>query len=145
MEIVSLRHAALRKALVTLGEGIQELEDEGFLDQPAADTSKMYKLMRDGVIQRFEYCIDSFWKFFKVYLETVQKIPIESSTPRAMLRLVVSAQLMSDEECGILLDCIAERNLTSHTYNEEMAAIIQSHIPLYYNTMSVVIDRLRIN
>lgn len=145
MEIVKLRHTAMQRALLTLGEGLEELEDKEFFTQTGSDTPKIYKLMRDGVIQRFEYCIDTFWKFFKVYLETAQEIPIESSTPRAILRLALSAQLMSDEECSILLDCIADRNLTSHTYNEETAEKIQTHIPLYYRTMKVVVERLSID
>lgn len=107
MEIVRLRHAAMRQALLTLAEGLEELE----IQIP----SKSKKLMRDGVIQRFEYCIDSFWKFFKVYLETVQKISIESPSPRVILRLALDVKLITDNECLTLLDCVAERNLTSHT------------------------------
>lgn len=139
MEVIKLRHVAIKQALATLAEGLRELERQEI------DKSNMYKLMRDGVIQRFEYSIDTFWKFFKMYLEIVQKIAVESPAPRSILRLMLDAQLISAEELNVLLDCVAERNLTSHTYNEEMVEKIQSHISLYYSTMQVVVERVKID
>lgn len=50
------------------------------------DQLKDYTLMRDGLIQRFEYSIDSFWKFLKMYLEEVQKVSIEPASPKAILK-----------------------------------------------------------
>lgn len=139
METVILRYKAIKKALLTLEEGLEEVEI------PIPNRPKAYKLMRDGVTQRFEYCIDSFWKFFKIYIETVQKVSIESPSPRTILRLSLDFKLIRDDECDTLLDCVSDRNLTSHTYNEDTAEKIQNHIPSYCVTMKTIIDRLDIN
>jgi len=138
MEVVKLRYKAVRQALSTLKEGIEEIR------VPLLERPKAYTLMRDGVIQRFEYCIDLFWKFFKIYLEIVEKLSIESPSPRTILRLSLGSKLISDDECSVLLDCVSERNLTSHTYDEEVSRSIQNHIPLYYETMRAIIGRFDI-
>ena len=98
--------------------------------------------MRDGIIQRFEYSIDSFWKFLKIYLETDRGMAIEPSSPRSVLRVSLTHQLVTQEEFKILEDCVSDRNLTSHTYNEKIAEEIYAHIPRYYRTMKAVIDRV---
>lgn len=138
MEIVILRYKSLAQALLTLTEGLAELET-------VSSKAKEYSLMRDGVIQRFEYSIDSFWKFIKIYLEMIQKVSVEASSPRAILKLALASRLIDEAEYDILLDSVADRNMTSHTYNEEMAEKIQMHIPKYYMTMKAVIERVRPN
>ena len=135
MEIVTLRYKIMNQALSTLNEGLEELE------ALKANQSKAHRLMRDGVIQRFEYCIDTFWKFLKVYLERVQKVHIEQPSPRIILRISLKMALISDKECDALVDCVADRNLTSHTYNEEIAEKIQGHVFRYYITMKSIMDR----
>lgn len=132
MEIM-LRYQALKKALITLRDGVDELES----------ASNASRLMKDGLIQRFEYSIDSFWKFLKLYLENVQKVSVDSAAPRAILRLAVTANLINDLEYEILFDCVTDRNMTSHAYNQETAEEVLSHIPLYYETMKMVVDRLK--
>lgn len=134
---IALRYQALKQALSTLGDGLEGLENTTY-------TLKEYMLMRDGVIQRFEYCIDSFWKFLKLYLESELKVSVESSAPRYILRLSLTTKIINDEECSILIRCVTDRNLTSHTYNDEIAETIQSHIPRYYKTMQMVVDKLEI-
>jgi glucan phosphorylase len=59
--------------------------------------------------------------------------------------LALDSKLITGDECEALLDSVSERNLTSHTYNEETAERIQQHIPFYYGTMKAIIDRLKID
>ena len=138
MEELNLRYKAIQQALFTLKEGLDEVE------MPIVDRPKAYKLMRDGVTQRFEYCIDLFWKFFKLYCDVVSKISIESPSPNKIVRLLLNLRFISDQESNILFMCVTERNLTSHTYDEKTAEKIHEHIPLYYVTMKSIVDRLDI-
>lgn len=126
------------QALLTLEEGLQEIEI------PIPNRPKAHILMRDGVTQRFEYYIDLFWKFFKTYLEEIQKISIESPSPNKTIRLLLNLKLITDAEFDTLFACVAERNLTSHTYDEKTAEKIQLHIPSYHLTMKIIINRLEI-
>ena len=138
MEELILRYKAMQQALLTLEEGLIEIQ----ISIP--DRPKAYKLMRDGVTQRFEYCIDFFWKFLKIYLTKIHNASIELPSPSKILRLSSKLDVITDAELDVLLDCITERNLTSHTYNEKTAEKIQQHIPFYLLTMKNITDRLEI-
>lgn len=69
MEIIKLRHESLKKALLSLHVGLQRFSKA----QHEYDLED-YLLMRDGFIQRFEYCTDTFWKFIKLYLEVYKTV-----------------------------------------------------------------------
>ncbi len=136
MEIINIRYDALKKALLTLAEILPKLQKERI------EQSEDYTVTRDAVIKRFEYCFDAFWKFLKLYLEEVQKVSLESASPRAILRDSLAFKVINQEQYDIFIDCLVDRNLTSHSYNEEMVEKIQEHIPLYYHTMKAIVDRL---
>lgn len=132
---ITVKYKATKQALSTLDKGLKGI-------MTSCCQKEDYILMRDGLIQRFEYCIDSFWKFLKMYLEDIHKISLISSSPRSILKLSLSLTIINDEEYDILLRCVSDRNLTSHTYDEEIAEKIQSHIALYYSVMVAILDRL---
>ena len=52
--------------------------------------------------------------------------------------------LLEDENLIILLQALADRNLTSHSYNVEVAEKIAHNIPLYYRTMFLIVTPLKI-
>lgn len=133
MEAITVRTQAIHQALLTLEQGIERLSCAQSVD---------YVIIRDGVIQRFEYCIDLFWKFLKLYIETQEKRLIENPSPRSILKLAAQSLLITQEEHEVLIKCIADRNITSHTYNEELAIEVQRHIPVYLMTMKTIVARL---
>ncbi|HEV2600839.1 MAG TPA: HI0074 family nucleotidyltransferase substrate-binding subunit [Candidatus Babeliales bacterium] len=139
MEIITLRYKALQKALLSLHNGLHT-----FKEHQQKEHQEEYFMMRDGLIQRFEYCIDTFWKFIKLYLEEIQKVSMESTTPREILKKALNG-IITPEEHTILTKALADRNLTSHSYNEELAIKIQNHIPAYSTVMKSIIDRIKIN
>lgn len=137
MEALKLKSLAMQQALLTFQKSFVTIE------QSQEKDPDVHKLMRDGMIQRFEYCIDNFWKFLKIYLETVKKISITLPSPREILRLALDSILITDDEHIILIRAISARNLTSHTYNEELAAEIQKNLLSYYITMQAILNRLQ--
>jgi nucleotidyltransferase substrate binding protein (TIGR01987 family) len=138
MEII-VRYQAMQRALQTFEIGLVRFEKNEGLD--AEDII----LKRDGVIQRFEYCIDTFWKLLKIYFEFYNKFVVEVAAPRTILKLAFNYGLILEEEYKILLDAVTDRNLTSHTYNEKIAVQIQSRTPLYYATLKKVVDRMNVS
>lgn len=87
-------------------------------------------LMKEGLIQRFEFTQELAWKLLKDYLE--YQGPIEIRGSRDAFRQALIAGLI-DEEAW--LDTIKARNLTSHTYDDEVAdevytAIVDTYYPL---------------
>lgn len=130
MEKVSQRYASLIKALKTLEKALRISENPKYREIP--DTT------RNSTIQCFEYSIDTFWKYLKVYLQEKQNVDVFAANPRETLREAVNTNLISREEYEILLSGLKHRNLTSHTYNEPLAKEIVKHIPKYYKIMSEI-------
>lgn len=134
MEVIEKKHQATVQALKTLHEALQKL------DKPSLQEAR--KEIRDSVIQRFEYSIDTLWKFLKEYLSAAYKVNVTIPTPKQVFKTCLDVQLIDAAEYETLLKIIEDRNLTSHTYNEELAERISAHIQRYYATMQSIISRI---
>ena len=95
MDHLKKRHATVAKTLQALEKRINTPVDE--------DNFDVYEMARESLIQRFEYTVDTFWKFIKLYLEHVQKITLDIASPRGILRAATEAQIISREELEQLL------------------------------------------
>ena len=97
-------------------------------------------ILRDALIQRFEYSTEAFWKYLKAYLQTEHNL--SANSPREVIRIGLTAKLYIEEMSQELLQMLDDRNLTSHTYVEELAESIAHRIPDYSKSMSEVMTRL---
>jgi nucleotidyltransferase substrate binding protein (TIGR01987 family) len=97
-------------------------------------------ILRDALIQRFEYSTEAFWKYLKAYLQTEHNL--YANSPREVIRTGLSAKLYSEQTSQELLQMLDDRNLTSHTYVEELAESIAHRIPDYSKNMSEVMTQL---
>lgn len=84
-------------------------------------------LDRDGVIQRFEFTFELFWKAIRYVLEHEG---FECIGPRSCIKEGARRGLVADGE--ILLDMLEDRNRTSHIYDEATAAEIFEKIREQY-------------
>ena len=92
------------------------------------NTNKSDDIVRDGLIQRFEFTYELSWKAAKEKLEEIGISEINS--PRAVFKEAFSQNIVSNEEIWLLI--IKDRNLTSHTYKEELANEIANRITTFY-------------
>lgn len=129
----------MNKALAALKETLEVSKS-----YPSQDVV-MTKIIRDSLIQRFEFSFDLFWKLLKFYLEDVQKSGVEISAPRWVMRECVKARVFSEDDAVIAMDMLNSRNMTSHTYREEIAVSEAAKIPAYYNLMYAITNRLKID
>lgn len=125
------------KALATLNKSLIIIKDP--------NNQYLYDSLRDSTIQRFEYSIDGFWKFLKFYIQENEKVDLETSSPRMILRQAETMSIIDKTTYDILIDALADRNLTSHIYNEETADTIVNNIQLYYNTMISILEKIPLN
>ncbi len=151
MENLSTKQAYLYQALQTLEVSIashsraEQLspDNTGFKDiYPTRE--EMNRAVRDSMIQRFEYCCDLFWKYLKDYLETVEKIELPIKSPRSIFRALCQARLISEQETNNAIAMAESRNMTSHIYKEEVAALISSNVAKYHDLMTTIIQRIKI-
>jgi len=97
-------------------------------------------ILRDALIQRFEYSTEAFWKYLKAYLQTEHNL--SANSPREVIRTGLTAKLYSEKMSQELLLMLDDRNLTSHTYVEELAESIASRIPAYSKNIEKVMQQL---
>ena len=84
---------------------------------------------------------EAAWKALKQFLFDHEGI--ESNTPKGCARECFKAGLLDEEETNQLLRMINDRNLSSHTYIQEVAQKIASKIPEYTCLLRKIADRLK--
>lgn len=96
-------------------------------------------VVRDGMIQRFEFTYELSWKTTKEYLE---HIGIAGKTsPRSVIKEAYAQNLIEDEKSWLIM--INDRNLTSHVYSERMAQEICSRIiEMYIKQFCILLNSL---
>ena len=95
------------------------------------------------MIQRFEYSAEAFWKYFNSYLSTEHNL--SANSPREVIRTGLKASLYKQEISNEFLQMFDDRNLTSHTYVEELAETISGRIPSYCMVMQNTMHQLSNN
>lgn len=80
--------------------------------------------LRDSIIQRFEFVTELSWKLMKKYLD--ENLVLEVYSPRSVIKESYKQDLIENGE--LWLDILEDRNLTSHTYDENIANRIKDNI-----------------
>ncbi|MBE0525173.1 MAG: nucleotidyltransferase substrate binding protein [Methanosarcinales archaeon] len=97
-------------------------------------------ILLDAAIQRFEYSFEVFWKFTKEYLRVKEGIVCNS--PKSCFKESFKVNLITEEETVLALEMTDDRNMTAHTYHEEVAEEIYGRIKGYYSLMDNVSKKL---
>ncbi|MDB5132421.1 MAG: nucleotidyltransferase substrate binding protein family [Mucilaginibacter sp.] len=105
---------------------------EALLDNPS-------ELERDGAIQRFEYCFDLAWKTLKRHLE--KRGFLDLNSPRSVFTAAFTDGIVENEDTWSTI--ILRRNASVHTYNQKLAETLFSELPVYYDAMYLLLQRLK--
>ena len=97
-----------RKAAERLKQGVLQAQDE---------------LAQDGVIQRFEFTFELAWKLMREVLLYRGK---EVNSPRIAIKEAFKERFFEDGDGWIKM--LEDRNLTSHTYKQDLAKEIYERI-----------------
>ena len=98
------RFQNFEKAYLLLGEVVKD----GY--------ENLSQLEKEGVIQRFEILIELSWKTLKDYLENEGYDQVKNG--KQAIRQAFQDEIITDAEGW--MDALKKRNLTSHTYNEDV-------------------------
>jgi len=115
MERVKERLQIARKALATLRE--------------LTDKPKLSTVERDAAIQRFEYTFEAVWKTAQTFLNEVEGLTANS--PKSAVRASWQSGLFDEKMAQTALRMCGARNMTVHTYNENIAKTIFRQIDGY--------------
>ena len=96
--------------------------------------------VRDGVIQRFEFCTELAWKTIREYL--LDQGYSDVNSPKSVMKQAYADGLLDDEQAWI--DLLNARNLTSHIYDEATAnGVFQSIQTVYCPLLQKLIHTLQ--
>ena len=98
------------------------------LKEGVAKYDEANDLLRDGVIQRFEFTFELAWKTLKAVFEDEGLTGLNS--PKTVLREAFAAELIKDDE--LWLSMLSDRNSTAHIYSEQLAIEICKNIQEKY-------------
>ena len=111
-----------RKALTRLKQAVEIMRVSNEWEEDVDD------LLKEGLIQRFEYTHELAWKVMKDYAEYQGYTDIRGS--RDAFRKALEMGLIADARW---MASISDRNLTSHNYDDETAEeIYKSIVHVYY-------------
>lgn len=92
---------------------------------------------RAGLIQFFEMAFELSWKLLKDYQ---QAEGFEVNSPRAAIKLAFQNGIVDDGH--VWIQALEDRNLTTHTYNEETAQQVEKKIrETYFPLLNVLNNR----
>ncbi|HIP47689.1 MAG TPA: nucleotidyltransferase [Lutibacter sp.] len=135
------RFSNYNKALAKLNEAIAYV-NHNFLDEDNPEEKEnlghiLNDIVKQGLIQSFEYTHELAWKVMKDYLKEIGDIKTLGS--RDATRDAFTAELIVDGD--VWMEMIKSRNKTSHTYNEETANEIFTKIMDQYHPAFIVFQQ----
>lgn len=98
----------------------------------------MSSIVRDAAIQRFKYSFEATWKALQAWLKKHEGIL--AASPKSVFRAFFQAQLIDEAQARMALVMVDDRNLTTHTCNEELANRIFQALGAYQTLMSTCIQ-----
>lgn len=97
------------------------------------------ELSRAGIVHGFEFTFELFWKFLQRYLEQFEVL--EEHGPSSVIKKAFEYGYLKDGQK--YMDMLRDRNLITHTYNEETAKEIYERIKnVYINTLQDFIKEI---
>jgi nucleotidyltransferase substrate binding protein (TIGR01987 family) len=97
-------------------------------------------IIRDAAIQRFEYTFEAIWKLVKEYL--LEREGVICNSPKSCFREAFKMHLINEDESMQALYMTDDRNMTTHTYHEDVAEEIYKELSGYYALMNKIYTRI---
>ncbi len=98
-------------------------------------------VIRDAAIQRYEFSYELLWKTVKTYLKEIEGI--DCFSPKACFRELRNLLNLSEEDVEVCLKMTADRNLSVHTYSEEMANDLYKRLADYWKVSDEIALKIK--
>ena len=129
----------MNKKAIRWQQRFQNFEKAFLLLERTVNIKSLSEIERAGLIQFFKAAFELSWKTMKDYLEA-QGFLVK--TPRETIKQAFQIELIGDGETW--LQALEDRNLTTHTYDEETALQMERLIKeTYFPVMKDFYDKLK--
>lgn len=116
--------------LKTLKKAIKSLKE--------AIKAPLTSISRDAVIQRFEYTFEMGWKAIKLF---GKREGFDCNSPRECIK--IGYRMGWIDEPDNWFEMLKARNLTSHTYNEDVAQDVYKNIKKFPKIINALLKNLK--
>ncbi|MCK4517628.1 nucleotidyltransferase substrate binding protein [Candidatus Babeliales bacterium] len=127
------RFKTTKKAITFLKKAIDDYKD--------LKDKRYVEHLRNSKIQSLEFSVDTLWKFLLIYFTKTEGKELKP-TPKTVFRYCLQADLTNKDETELLLEMVDSRNLSSHTYHEDLAETLNENIEEYYELMKKILDKV---
>ena len=104
------------------------------------DFTSYEPIVKEGIIQRFEYCFELAWKTLKDKMEC-DGLTIIRVSPKPLLKQAYQSKYINNIE--LWLKMVNDRNLMSHTYNfDTFDQVLRKVQQDYYPLLETLYDDL---
>ncbi len=90
--------------------------------------------IRDAAIKRFEYTFEAAWKAAQAYLQ--ERHGLDAPSPKTAIRASWEVGALDEAQARAAFAMAGDRNLTVHTYNEDLASEIYARLPAHAEVLS---------
>ncbi|MGC8815610.1 MAG: HI0074 family nucleotidyltransferase substrate-binding subunit [bacterium] len=122
-----------RKQLKDFENSIKRFRESIKLAKKKRNT-ELYSFLRDSSIQRFEFTFEIFWKLIKTAIKELEGI--ECNSPKSCFRELFKNKYIDQKKLIKLFEMVDSRNLTVHTYSEELADELFKKLRIYKKLLS---------
>lgn len=136
MKKIKLKYEQLEKAFHALKKMVDRYKNVEMADDPLE-----YEAYRESIIQRFEYSYDLLWEYLKQFLLAYHDIKLNS--PKKVFQECLKQKIISPDETILLEKIVADRNNTTHKYDEEAAEQISKSIIEYEKFLQSLLPRIK--
>lgn len=123
-----------QQAISGLEKALQINPDE--YDETVAD------LIKNGRIQKFEYCEELTWKIIKKFLFYFHGI--DAKSPKQSIKEFFLLDIIEQDDYEELMDALYDRNRLSHIYKEEAFNEVIEKLDKYLAVMQKIKNLLKI-
>ena len=117
-----------KNALQRLKEAVEQFKQDNTND-----------LLRDGLIQRFEFTYELAWKTTREYLKELGIV--DRNSPKTVFKEAYAQKIIIDETNWLLM--LKDRNTMSHMYSEELSQEIARRITdSYLSEFKLLLSKL---
>ena len=95
-------------------------------------------IVRDSAIKRFELCFELCWKVLK---DLLLQEGLFCRSPRSCIKEAFSLGIIKDEDEW--LNILEDKNLSVHTYDEELAEKIYSRLNSHFYAMKSLLIEIK--
>ena len=144
MESLEKKYADLIQALQTFKDAIN-FRNHTFKNQDLTDATNLmhFCIVRDSVIQRFEYCYELLWHYLMLHIEIKHGSFLEFKAPAYVFRKACEIEIIDSTEVEQALEMTKMRNKTSHIYKEEIADYVAKAAENHLALMQQLAARLK--